>query len=354
MKKRITTETTTGGGKRGLDRRQFVGLSLLTGASATLGLAAPAIAQDARVLRFASQNPVDSIYTQSMVMFANEVAKLSSGKIKVENYPNAELGGGKEMMTAIQLGTTSMGIATPAWYSSIVKQTDVFALPYIVSSADRLRAALDGPFGDKIKTYADGAGLKFVGFWLMGARSIVNNVRPINKPADVAGLKLRVISSPVYLKTFRALGANPVALDPAEIYLAMQQHVIDGFEYPMPDLVDAKMYEVTKYLSLDQHITDFFIVGMNKGIWDSMSAEEQGIVNQAMKKSMDWEWEQQPKNIDAALAKLRGLMTVNDISPADRALFAAATRPVYKDFEDRIGKDLLDQAINLLGPAAPA
>jgi C4-dicarboxylate-binding protein DctP len=174
-------------------------------------------------------------------------------------------------------------------------------------------------------------------------------VRPVNKPADCQGLKLRVINSQVYIQTFRALGASTVALDPSELYVALQQGVVDGFEYPLPDLVSVKLYEVSKFLSLDQHTTDFFIVSINKSVWEGFSPEDQATLAKAMKTAMDWQWKAQPEEIATALTKLKTLMTVNDISPDNKKLFVEATRPIYKQFEPSIGREFLELAVKELG-----
>ena len=222
---------------------------------------------------------------------------------------------------------------------------DVFTLPFLVSSPERLRAGLDGRLGDVMKAKAEAAGLHFMGWWLMGQRHMVNNVRPINTPDDVVGLKMRVISSPVYIEAFRALGANPVVLDSAEIYLGMQQKVVDGLEYPIPDMIDAKLYEVSKFMSLTAHTTDFFVVSMNKALWDGMSAEEQQILNQAMKTATDWEWQAQPALTQQAKAKLATLMAINEIAPANHEAFARKTATIYGKFEESIGKEVMDLAV---------
>jgi tripartite ATP-independent transporter DctP family solute receptor len=328
-----------------MKRRQFLKLSLATGSVAVFGLAGVPVLAQTRTLRFGSPMPVGSIYDQAMNMFAGEVAKLSSKKMKIETYPASQLGSIKEMLTSVQTGSLGFTIAVPAWYSSFVKQMDVFALPYLVHSLGRLRQALDGAVGEKVSKYAEAANLKLVGFWLMGSRHIVNNVRPIYKPADLAGLKIRVINSEVYRQAFRALGAITIALDPSEVYLALQQGVVDGFEYDLPSIVDYKVYEVSKYVCLDAHVTDFFIVSMNKRIWDSLAAEEQAILKQAMKTSMDWQWQEQPKVTARALETLKRYLKVNEITPEARAEFAKVTRPIYKNFEAQIGKDLIDLAI---------
>jgi C4-dicarboxylate-binding protein DctP len=241
-----------------------------------------------------------------------------------------------------------MLITVPAWFSSFVHQMDVFSLPFLVASLPRLRAALEGPLGQRMAGYCAAAGFQMLGWWITGPRHMLNNVRPIHTPADMAGIKLRVIASQVYIETFRRLGANPVAMDTSECYLGLQQHAIDGLENPVTDIVIGKYYEVTKYLSTTGHVVDFFVAAMNKGLWDGLSPAEQEMARQAMKKADDWQWTEQPKQLDAAMEKLRTLVQVNDTTPEERAAFVTATRPVYQQFEASIGKDVIEQAIREL------
>jgi C4-dicarboxylate-binding protein DctP len=332
-----------------LGRRNVLASTLAMGATA--GLAAPAIAQRARVLRYGSMLPADSIYHRACVMFGDELAKLSSGKLKVEVYPDSQLGTIPEMLSSVQTGSLQMTMAVSAWYSKFMKPLDAFTLPYMVPSAEKLQAALGGALGQRIAGMGEATGFQIIGYWLIGGRHIVNKLRPVNKPADCAGLKIRVINSQVYIQTFRALGATAVAMDPSELYLALQQGVVDGFEYPLPDLISYKFYEVSKYLSLDGHTTDFFLVSINKALWQGMSAEEQGMMAQAMKTAMEWQWREQPGEIAKSLTKLKTLMQVNELSDADKALFIEATKPVYAQFESSVGKEFLDFARKELGSA---
>ena len=329
----------------GVNRRDFLKLSATTGAAAALGVSAPAIAQQARTWRFGHMVPADSVYHRAIRMFGDEMAKLSSNKIKVDIFPSSQLGSISDMLRSVQAGSLTMSMAVPAWYSNFIKPLDVFTLPYLVSSPDRLHRAVEGTIGTEISKYAETAGFKVIGYWLIGPRHIANNVRPVNKPADCQGLKVRVLNSQVYMQTFRALGANPVAMDPSELYLALQQHVVDGFEYPLPDLVEQKMYEVTKFLSLDAHTTDFFIMSTSKNTWASFSPEEQSMVAKAMKTAMDWQWKVQPDETAKALAKLQTVLKVNDITPENKELFIKQTAPLYQQFEGSIGKSFLDMAI---------
>ena len=311
-------------------------------------VAAPAIAQRARVMRFGSPTPVDTTYHQAAVKFADYVNKESGGKMKIEVFPAGQLGTIKEMLTNVQLGTQAFAIAVPAWYSNFVKPMDVFTLPYIVGSPAKLRTAVDGAFGAKMKGLLEAQEFKIPGTWLIGGRHIVNAARPVRSPADMQGMKLRVIGSQVYIESFRALGASPIALDPSEIYLAIQQKVVDGMEFPMPDLVAMKLFEVIKYITFDAHVTDIFFVSMNKGLWNSMGKEEQGIIDAGMKVASDWQWQAQPQAIEEATAKLKGVVQMFDLTAAERQAFVDATRPVYAKFEGSIGKDIIDEAIKTM------
>jgi len=330
-------------------RRDFLRMSLAGGAAALgMGMSAPVIGQSTKTIRFGHMLPTDQIHHKAIVVFADEIAKLSSNKIKVEIFPSSQLGTIPEMLQSVQAGSLTMSMAVPAWYSSFMKPVDAFTLPYLVANADKLRTALNGDIGNQIAKMGEGANFKVLGYFLLGGRHIVNKVRAVNKPSDCQGLKLRVINNPVYLQTFRLLGANPVAMDPSELYLATQQGVVDGFEYPLPDLVAQKMYEVIKFVSLDQHTTDFFIISTSKKTWDAMAPEEQKMIQAAWKTATDWQWKEQPAEIDKALARLKTLVAVNEITADNKKLFVETTRPVYKQFEPTIGKEFLDLAIKEL------
>lgn len=331
------------------DRRSFLKSSAVLGAAGALGSASLVHAQGApKTLKFGHMLPPDQVHHKAIALFGEELAKVSGGRMKLDIFPSSQMGSIAEMLQSVQAGSLSMSMAVPAWYSSFIKPLDVFTLPYLVGNEDKLRPALDGPLGAEISKFGEAAGFKMLGYLLMGSRSIVNKQRPVNKPEDCKGLKLRVINSPVYLATFRALGANPVAMDPSELYLALQQGVVDGFEFPLPDLLAQKQYEVAKFLSLDRHTTDFFIISTSVKTWNALPPQEQGWVSAAMKTAMDWQWKTQPQEIANALAKLKTLMTVNEITPENKKLFVDATRPVYAQFEPTIGKDFLQLAVKAL------
>ena len=335
----------------GIRRRDFLKMSLAAGGAAALGMgvSAPAIGQATKTLRFGHMLPDTPDPSQG-----DRHIRRRDGQAVGQQDQGGDL---PELAARHDLGNAAVGAGRVAFHvdggAGVVLElheaVDAFTLPYLVANADKLRAGLNGNVGAQIAKLGDGAGFKVLGYFLLGGRHIVNKVRPVNKPEDCKGLKLRVINNPVYLQTFRLLGANPVAMDPSELYLATQQGVVDGFEYPLPDLIAQKMFEVIKFVSLDQHTTDFFIISTNKKLWEGMAPEEQKMIQAAWKTATDWQWKEQPAEIDRALARLKTLVAVNEITPDNKKLFIEVTRPVYKQFEPSIGKEFLDLAIRELG-----
>jgi C4-dicarboxylate-binding protein DctP len=170
-------------------RRDFLKYAAATAGGAAFGLPLSTHAQRAKVFRFGHMLPADTLYNKAIMMFADEAGKASSGRLKVEIYPASQLGTIPEMLSATQVGSLTLTMAVPAWYSNFMKPIDAFTLPYIVSSPERLKASLDGMLGKEISRMGDAAGFHVLGYWLIGSRHIVNRVRAVNKPAARAYLE---------------------------------------------------------------------------------------------------------------------------------------------------------------------
>jgi tripartite ATP-independent transporter DctP family solute receptor len=284
-----------------------------------------------------------------MGLFRDELGKLSGGQFKVEVYPSGQLGSFLQCMEAVQMGTQQMQVITPAIASLLMKKLDVMSLLFLASSQEKMFAAVDGEFGKRLNGIAEDAGFKILTWWDCGPRSFLNNRNPINTPADLRGLKMRVLESPIWLKTMAALGAIPTVIDFRELFTALQQHVIDGYEGIDTDIYQFSMYQVVKYYSLSNHLYDVFAVFINKGLADSFSPEQQKMITEAMRTATAWQRKTQAADIEECREKLKKLMQVNEISPANRQLFVEKVRPLYKEFEKDIGKDLIDEAIKAMG-----
>jgi tripartite ATP-independent transporter DctP family solute receptor len=338
--------------RRPFTRRSFLQTSLrvmaLGAPSAALMAGATKAAGAPIVLRFGSGQPLGHANIRAMEMFRDELGKLSGGQLKVEVYPAGQLGGITEGMEATQVGTQQMQVGTPATVAPIVKEMDVMSLLFLASSEEKVFAAVDGEFGRRLSAAAEKAGLKPLAWWAAGSRNFLTNKHPINTPDDLKGLKIRVIGSPVWIKSMAALGANAVSMDYSQIYSALQSNVIDGYENLFTDVDKSGMFQVVKYLSLSSHLFDVFTVYINKKLFDGFSPEQQKMVAQAMKTATDWQRKSQAADSQKSLEKLRGVMQVSQVSDANRKLFADKVQPVYAEFEKTLGKDLIEQAIRAM------
>ena len=335
---------------RGLvTRRSFLQSSLAVSALGALGITSARAATGPIILRFGAGQAPATANVRAMELFRNELAKLSGGQFKVEVYPSGQLGSFRECLEAVQLGTQQMQVMTPAIPALFAKKMDVMSLLFLASSTEKVFAAVDGEFGKHLNAAMEEAGFKILAWWDAAPRHFLNNRRPINTPDDLKGLKIRVMESPVWVKSITALGANPVAMEFKELFSALQQNVIDGYEGLVTDVDKQSMYQVVKYLSLSYHLFDVFGVYINKKLFGSFTPEQQKMVTEAMRTATLWQRKTQAADVEESQKKLKNLMQVNEISAANRKLFVDKVRPVYKDFEKDLGKDLIDEAIKAMG-----
>lgn len=333
-------------GRRGISRRELLQSAVAVSALGALG-ATPS-AGGRVVLRFGAAQAPATANVRAMELFRDELGKLSGGQMRVEVYPSGQLGSFRETMEAVQLGTQQMQVATPSIASPFARKMDVMSLLFLAGSREKVFTAVDGVFGKRLNAAMEEAGFHILAWWDAAPRHFLNNRRAINTPDDLKAVKIRVQESPVWVKSMTALGANPVALDFKELFSALQQNVIDGYEGIATDVDKQSMYQVVKHMSLSSHLFDIFGVYINKRLYDGLSAEQQRMLNEAMKTATAWQRKTQAADVEESQAKLRKVMQVNDISPANRKLFADRVRPVYREFERDLGKDLIDEAIKAL------
>ena len=332
-----------------VSRRSFLHSSLALSAIGALGATASKAATAPVSLRFGAIQAPTTAVVRAMEVFKAELARTAPDQFKVEIYPSGQLGSFREMMEATQLGTQDMMVATPAVAAPFAKKMDVMTLLFLASSKEKVFAAVDGEFGGRLNAAMEAAGFRVLGWWDTGPRHFLNNRRPINTPDDLKGLKLRVIPSPAWVKSMTALGANPVAMDYKELFSALQQNVIDGYEGIVTDVDKSGMFQVVKYLTLSNHLFDVFGVYINKRKFDSLTPQQQKLLTDAMRVATTWQRKAQTEEIDESMAKLRKLMQINELTEANRQLFIAKVRPVYKEFENDLGKDLIDAAVKAMG-----
>ncbi len=319
-------------------------LSLLA-AGLLAGFAAmPAKAQTTlRIVgNFAKEHPS----SVAMVTFQSEVKRLTNGQINVDIFDNMQLGGAKENVDGTRAGTVFATWVGMAFLSRTVPELEAVSLPFLFPSREAAFKVIDGPVGSLLDKKLADKGFMSLGFMELGSRQVTNSKRPITTLDDFKGLKIRLQPNETHLATFRALGANAVAMDVKEIYSAMQQGVIDGQENPFINIQTSRYYEVQKYLTKSDHFFDFISVVANKRQMEALKPEFQAAVREAMKTAIAQQRSVAAKADAEALEDLkkRG-MVYNELSPEVLDQLRKATSGIVDDLRKRLGNDLIDAVL---------
>ncbi|MEG1823826.1 MAG: TRAP transporter substrate-binding protein [Cloacibacillus sp.] len=282
---------------------------------------------------------------QAMKVFAKDVDKGSKGKIKVELYPNAQLGGDRELTEAVQMGTIQMAIPSTSALAGFDKRVQVLDLPYLFTTRKAAFDAVDGELGKKLNSYLDKKGFTILGYQENGFRHVTNSKRPVKTPADLKGLKIRTMENPMHIAYFKALGANPTPMSWGELYTALQQGTVDAQENPYAMIDDGKFYEVQKFVSETGHVFSYEVLIANKKFMDKLPKDLRNLVTESAVKAIKMQrslLEKEEANFKAKVVKAG--MKANSLTAAEKKPFVEATKAVYKQFEGDLGKEIMDIA----------
>ena len=304
-----------------------------------------ALAQDIkeRNLKFAFSLAKDHPLGIGAQKFADLVAHKSGGKIKVALFPNAVLGSDPQNLSAVRGGTIDFASMATGLLAGIDKQFMVFDFPFLFNSPQEAYGLADGPVGTRLQAGLAAHGIIGLGIWDLGFRNMTNSKRPITRPEDLQGLKIRVIASPIYLDMFNTLGANPVPMTFGEVYGALESKAIDGQDNPVGVIESAKFAEVQKYMSLTRHVYTGMPLLMSKKTWDGMSEAERKIITDAATEAKLEERKiAQAKELQS-IDKLRTTMQVNEVTPAEVARLRQKVQPVVDKFAKEVGLPLMQE-----------
>ena len=278
--------------------------------------------------------------------FARRANARLGGKFKVVTYGSSQLGGDKELLQKLKLGTIDF-VEPSTVMSSEADIFGVFEMPYLVKSREHMKKIENDLFWSKMAPETEKKGIKMLAVWENGYRHITNSKQPINTPADLKGIKLRVPEGKWRVKMFQAYGANPSPMKFSEVFTALQTGVMDGQENPFAQIASAKFYEVQKYLSLTGHVyTPAYLVAGSKK-WPTLPADARKIIEDAAKETQAWVYQKAAKDDDELLAKMKAAgIQVNN---ANKDAFIAASKPVYDEFAREVpgAKEIIDRAIAL-------
>jgi tripartite ATP-independent transporter DctP family solute receptor len=318
---------------------KHIARNTLVALAAVLALAGAQAQVKERTLKFAFQNQTGHPQAQGAQKFADLVAQKSGNKITVKLFAGGALGGDLQTVSALQGGTVELTVLNAGILTAQVKEFAAYDFPFLFNNGQEADAVTDGPFGQKLMAKLEEKGLHGLGYWDLGFRNVTNSKRPIAKADDIAGLKIRVIQSPIYIDLFNTLGANATPLPFPELYPALDQKAVDGQENPNTVILSSKFAEVQKYLTETRHIYNPQALIVSKKTWDGMSAEEQKIIADAAAEATVFQRQVSRGAADSALAALKQAgMTVTELPPAEMAKLREKVKPVIDKYTASVGE----------------
>ncbi|MFO1300600.1 MAG: TRAP transporter substrate-binding protein [Burkholderiaceae bacterium] len=348
MNHNAKTRAAAGGHPATTQRRRALqgALGAAIGLTVALGAFAPGATAQEIELKLGHVGEPGSLFQISADEFARRANAKLAGKAKVVVFGSSQLGGDKEMLQKLKLGTIDMAVPSTVM-SSEVDTFGVFEMPYLVKDRKHMALIEKEIVWPKLAPAAEAKGLKIIGVWENGYRHITNNRRPIQKPEDLAGIKLRVPEGKWRVAMFRAYGANPSPMKFSELFTALQTGVMDGQENPFTQIYSAKLHEVQKYLSLSGHVYTpaYLTVGARK--WATLPADVRSTLEQTAKETQAFVYETAQKQETELLGKIKASgIQVNEV---DKNAFIAASKSTYDEFGKAVpgAKELIDRAIEL-------
>ncbi|NLY64470.1 MAG: DctP family TRAP transporter solute-binding subunit [Alcaligenaceae bacterium] len=281
------------------------------------------------------------------------VKERTEGRINIKIYPGTSLVQGDQTreFTAIRQGLIDMAVGSTINWSPQVRQLNIFSMPFLMPDYAAVDALVQGEVGKQLFSLIDKAGVVPLAWGENGYRQISNSKQPITAPADMKGMKLRVVGSPLYIDTFTALGANPVQMSWADAQPALANGAVDGQENPLSIYQGSKLHSVgQKYLTLWNYVADPLVFVVNKNVWNSWTEQDREIVRQAALDAAKQEIEIARKGVtpedDSMLKEIAANgVEITTLTPEQHEAFVQATKPVFDKWKERIGVELVDQAL---------
>ncbi|MCH1431465.1 MAG: TRAP transporter substrate-binding protein [Flavobacteriaceae bacterium] len=284
-----------------------------------------------RIIRLGHGLDVTHSVHQAMLQTNFYLNELSQGKMRLQIYPNQQLGSERECLELLQIGSLDMTKVSGAVLENFAPKLRIFGLPFLFDNKDHLFKVLDGTIGKELLKEGEEYWLKGVGFYDSGSRSFYTKERPVEQPEDLEGLKIRVQESVSAFDMVKQLGASPTPISWGELYTALQQGVVDGAENNPPSFYLSRHYEVCKYYSIDEHtmIPDVLLVSTH--LWNRLSSEEQGWLQKAIDQSIPY---QRDLWIQSENKSLQAVIEAGvEVTYPKKNRFQEATQKMYQDFK---------------------
>jgi len=318
-------------------------LSIIIGIALSFSL--PAVAKaDVINLKLGHVAPATQPYAQAAEKFAELVKQYTDGNVQIQIFPNSLLGGQRDLLEGLQLGSVDIALTSSAVLSSFLPRTQVFDLPFMFRDAEHVYKVVDGPLSKEIYAGDEKKKMKVIATWENGFRDISNNKRPIKKPDDMKGIKIRVMENKMYIEMFKALGAEPTPMARGELFTGLQTGIVDAQDNPIGQTYTSRFYEVQKYITLSGHTYSPEPVVFSLATWKKIPANYQASILKASVEAGKYN-----RELDASLqegyikkSEEKG-MAVTILTPQQKKMFQDKMMPVWDMFSAKIGKDLIQK-----------
>lgn len=310
------------------------------------GSATPAKGEE-KVMKLAVVTSKDRSLTQGLYKFGEIVEKETGGSIKVQVFPDGQLGGDVAVYEALKMGSIQGSTMSSGPISSFAPRFSALDLPFLFKDEATAYNVLDGEIGQELLNDLPATGVVGLNYWENGFRHLTNNVREVKTVEDIKGLKIRTLENPLHIDMWKQLGATPTPMAYTELFTALEQRVVDGQENPAGNVTTAKFYEVQDYLTKTGHIYNASVFLLSKSFWDSLTEEEKAIVEKAAKEAQAYQRELNQKESAEAIEFLKQEgMTVTELSDEEKKKLVEAVQPVYEKYSAELGEDLVNKLID--------
>ena len=312
-----------------------------TFACLSLGIGAQALAQTT-TLKIGYATTKESHYGVGSTVFCDEVEKNTSGRFKCQHFPSSALGGEREQIEAVQLGTQDLVNTSTGPVGNFVPEVKIVDVPFLFRDYDHARKVMDGPIGQDILTKFPSKGIIALAWTENGFRHMTNNKRDIVKPEDAKGLKMRTMENKVHMDGYRTFGILPTPMAFPELFGALQQGTVDGQENPIPVILSAKFAQVQKHLSMTNHVYSPALLLISPRTWDRVSAADKAVFLEAARKGAAAQRKKVNDDEDQGIAQLEkaGMTVTRNV---DSGAFREAIKPAYVSYAKEFGADKIKQ-----------
>lgn len=283
-----------------------------------------------------------STWYEGAELFAEQVDEKSGGRMTVNIFPNEQLSNGNTVAGLEQLmnGEKELSFNSTIIYASIDPKFGAVNAPFLYTDLDQARATLEATGIEAYKEASAEHGVQLLAMGESGFRQLTNSRGPVRTPEDLKALKIRIPGIGLFDDIYKQLGANPTTMTFSEVFTALQQGTIDGQENPIDIIYTSGLNEVQDHLTVWNYVYDPLILGMNKDVYDSMSSEDQAIVDEAAKAAAELQIKNNRDKEDGELEELRSTMEVIELTEDEAGAFREAMNPVYEQYQDIWGEDL--------------